>query len=133
PTASKGGSWRRAARTSASCRPPSTPSQDASPWASVASVGASRTDHFRLLEPLFRTRTRMELPRSAAIGHPGRQAGGAAARARRAAGAGRLAPAPVADLRQVVAALPDVRLVLDQLVAEGLLGVGRDGAEAGHA
>src|SRR5207245_2306709 len=42
-------------------------------------------------------------------------------------------PLPIPNLRQVLAALSDVLLVLDEFVADGLLGVGGLGTELRHA
>lgn len=42
-------------------------------------------------------------------------------------------PLPIPNLRQVLAVLRDVLFVLDELVANGLLGVGGMGTERGHA
>src|SRR5262245_10289362 len=59
--------------------------------------------------------------------------GGRALAAVVAAGRGLLAPAPAGDLRHVLAVLLDVLLVLDELVADGLLGPGGAAAEPRHA
>src|ERR1043165_2058449 len=48
-------------------------------------------------------------------------------------GCGFLTPPPAADLRYVVAMTRDVLSVLDELIADGLFGIGRAGAGLWHA
>src|SRR5919201_4735493 len=72
------------------------------------------------------------LTMSSAESRPGRAAVAAGPPGARRAGGSAVRPRPVADLGRVLAPPPDVRLVLDQPVAERLLGVRGDVAERGH-